>query len=79
MQCLGIAQECREVDEGTAIHICLDHKSGFLADSPAFVKFHESGEDEAPLSKMSFGSIHGVTNCLYNCLEMSLRFFHSCI
>ena len=41
-----------------------DHKSGFLAGSPAFVKFHESGEEEGPLSKMSFGSIQGVTNCL---------------
>ena len=29
-----------------------------------FVKFHESGEEEGPLSKMSSGSIHGVTNCL---------------
>ena len=66
MQCLGIAQECRKVDKGKgkAIHIRLDHKSGFLAGSPAFVKFHESGEEEGSLRKMSFGSVHDVTNCL---------------
>ena len=61
MQCLGIAQECREVDKGKAIHIRLDHKSGFLAGSPAFVEFHKSGEEEGPLRKMSFGSVHDVT------------------
>ena len=64
VQCLGIAQECREVDDGTAIHIWLDHKSGFLAGSLAFVKFHESGEEEGPLSKMFLRFIH---SCIWNC------------
>ena len=62
MHRLGVAQECREIDESMSVHR-LDHKPRPLAGAPALVEFNKSREEEGLFSKVSvlFKIVHDVT------------------